>query len=1199
MSDSQKFLSRNRAPRVQIEYDVELYGASKKVQLPFVMGVMSDLSGKSEVEKGAVSDRKFLEIDIDNFDSRMKALKPRAAFSVPNTLTGEGNLAVDLVFEKMSDFSPAAIARKVEPLRKLLEARTQLSNLLAYMDGKAGAEALIEKLVANPEGLRALALGAGEGPDSEAIFAELKAAAPEAEDVPDQSDGILADMAATAPADEAQTDKVSDILSDMAKGAPEAQAEGSGAEDILATMAGAGLPEPDLPDQSAAVLAGLANDAPEEETVDSGVESLLADVADEFSETELAADQSDDILAALSSEAPQDDPETEGIEAVLSGIEALEDAPEDEGPADILAALPDEAGAPPEADLDDILADLEFDAPEEAPDDSTEILADLAGAAPEDEAVEDSGDILAELEFDAPDETEESSAEALADIVMEVPEDEAEADSADILAGLELEAPEVEAEDGSDDILAGLAMDEPEEDAPDDIDDILAGLEMDDSDGEDETGTDALLAEIGDADDDLDALLADMGGDDETDDDGADDDLLAGLAVDEPEDDLDALLAGLDSGADAPEDELFDLDALTDDDDLSSLLDGLEDDPDEAGLATPAAPKNSPFQPDFGSLSAATLQDEAGARRKFRIAVLGDFSGRGNRGDLEIGAALAKRKAFKLDFDTMEAVIQRFRTTLTLPLGNDGSAVEVELGELDDLHPDELFENVELFSELAGLRRDLKSGRNFEKNVERMQAWGGAFGDFRALSQKRSKGAEAPADLRLTDFQSLIGDSTPRPEASAASDLISRIIGPHIVSAPDNGAEAMIEAVDRALSTAMSSVLHHPDFQSVEAAWRSIELLGRRVETSAELEVVVYDISVEEFTADLAAQEDMAESGLFDMLVEKPRQDDSAGPISAVVGLYTWEETPTHAELLARMARISAHMDAPFISAISTGFMATKIEDRHKLVKDTWDALAEMPEAKYLGLASPRFMLRMPYGKKTEPLDRFDYEEFNLKEGMRSLLMANPALLVAVLLAETKAQQGGDMSLGSIMSLNDMPFHYMTDPYGDQVALPCTERLLSVSGAADVIARGFMPVISVQGQNMVKLGSFQAVGGGELLGIWAGDAAREMKSGKLQARTGVGISSKIKPEKPTATAAPAGGADAGDDLGLDMDDDLDLDMDLDIDTDDELDMDLDLDADDGDDLDDLDDLLAGFGDDDDDDDDDEMDADLAALLGDL
>ncbi len=156
MGSSQKFIARNRAPRVQIEYDVELYGAEKKVQLPFVMGVMADLAGKPEDPLPPVADRKFLEIDVDNFDSRMKAMKPRVAFTVPNTLTGEGNLAVDLTFENMDDFSPAAIASKVEGLNKLLQARQQLSNLVTYMDGKGGAEELIAKVLSDPALLQSL-----------------------------------------------------------------------------------------------------------------------------------------------------------------------------------------------------------------------------------------------------------------------------------------------------------------------------------------------------------------------------------------------------------------------------------------------------------------------------------------------------------------------------------------------------------------------------------------------------------------------------------------------------------------------------------------------------------------------------------------------------------------------------------------------------------------------------------------------------------------------------------------------------------------------------------------------------------------------------------------------------------------------------------------------------------------------------------
>jgi type VI secretion system protein ImpB len=161
---SQKFIARNRAPRVQIEYDVELYGAEKKVQLPFVMGVMSDLSGNPAKPLPAVAERKFVEISVDNFDDRLKAIEPRVAIEVPNKLTGDGNLKVEMTFESLADFGPAAVAGKIPALQKLLEARTQLANLITYMDGKTGAEELIAKVLSD-KGLMS-SLGSAPNPDA-------------------------------------------------------------------------------------------------------------------------------------------------------------------------------------------------------------------------------------------------------------------------------------------------------------------------------------------------------------------------------------------------------------------------------------------------------------------------------------------------------------------------------------------------------------------------------------------------------------------------------------------------------------------------------------------------------------------------------------------------------------------------------------------------------------------------------------------------------------------------------------------------------------------------------------------------------------------------------------------------------------------------------------------------------------------------
>lgn len=179
---SQKFIARNRAPRVQIEYDVEVYGSQKTIQLPFVMGVMADLSGKPADALEPLDDRKYLEIDVDNFDERLKSMKPRVAFHVPNTLTGEGNLPVDITFDSMDDFSPAAVARKIEPLRKLLETRSQLANLMTWMDGKSGAEDLITELLQDPSLLSALTSAPKpEAAEPEPTPAEPSPASPDAD----------------------------------------------------------------------------------------------------------------------------------------------------------------------------------------------------------------------------------------------------------------------------------------------------------------------------------------------------------------------------------------------------------------------------------------------------------------------------------------------------------------------------------------------------------------------------------------------------------------------------------------------------------------------------------------------------------------------------------------------------------------------------------------------------------------------------------------------------------------------------------------------------------------------------------------------------------------------------------------------------------------------------------------------------------
>lgn len=238
--------------------------------------------------------------------------------------------------------------------------------------------------------------------------------------------------------------------------------------------------------------------------------------------------------------------------------------------------------------------------------------------------------------------------------------------------------------------------------------------------------------------------------------------------------------------------------------------------------------------------------------------------------------------------------------------------------------------------------------------------------------------------------------------------------------------------------------------------------------------------------ADLAASEDLANSGLVRLLTGAPLDPDTGrGAFSVMMGLYAFEETPPHAQILGRVARVAAHVDAPFVTSISPAFLETPKEDRHPLVADAWDTLRAMPEAAYLGLAAPRFMLRRPYGAKTEPIYEFDFEEFTMAEGLKGMLWANPVVLVTILMAQSYRKNGAALDLGSVMSLGDVPYHYVTDRYGDQVQLPCTERNLTLARVEEVMARGIMPVVSVKGRDEIRLASFQSLGGGTLRGPWS------------------------------------------------------------------------------------------------------------------
>ncbi len=535
---------------------------------------------------------------------------------------------------------------------------------------------------------------------------------------------------------------------------------------------------------------------------------------------------------------------------------------------------------------------------------------------------------------------------------------------------------------------------------------------------------------------------------------------------------------------------------------------------------------------NFGLMSESAMERKIATGAPFRLAVLGDFSAGANKGRLDTGDDLAKRKPLRIDVDNIDQVIERLNIVVSLPMAE--GAVEFPITCMDDFHPDQIYEKVELFSSMSDMRRKLTSKSSFASAAKELVAWRDAAAAPRPpFTPRRPRGATVPIGGKLSDFAALIGQPTAAAEASdvAVAELIKSVVRPYIVKAKDPQQAALLASLDNALAVTMRNVLHHPDFQILESLWRSVDMLTRRIETSTQLQIVLYDVSAEEFAADLAATDDLEETGLYKLLVEQPALDANQGALSAMIGAFVFDYTPPQAELLGRMAQLAARAHAPFISSISPDFLETKPEDVHPLIKEAWNGLRSLDEAAHLGLVTPRFLLRQPYGQRTDPINAFDdFEEFTPQTGLKGMLWGNPAFVAGLLLMQTYAKQGAKTNLGSIMSVGDMPYYFYVDDDGDQTALPCTERLMNERVAARISSERFMPLLSIKGRPEVRLGSFLSLAGCPVVGRWplpAGasppkppdedGAAKPKKKKKL----------KQKPAEDDAASAPEEAASEG------------------------------------------------------------------------
>ncbi len=486
------------------------------------------------------------------------------------------------------------------------------------------------------------------------------------------------------------------------------------------------------------------------------------------------------------------------------------------------------------------------------------------------------------------------------------------------------------------------------------------------------------------------------------------------------------------------------------------------------------------------------------ARTPFRIAVLGDFSGRAHRG-LHEPETIGRRRPIEIDRDTFDDVLARLAPEVRLNVGRAAGALALGFRELDDFHPDRMVERLGLFDELRRLRRRLHDPSSFAAAAAEVAAWAKPAAPAAAPSPATPAAEPAAKTEGFTtdDLFAALSETSPSPTPGApparpappnsgselADRLIEEVVGPYVIPAPDPRQDDLIAAVDRATGAQLAALLHDPAFQALEAAWRGLDLLVRRVETDARLKIFLVDVTTEELAADLAAG-DGGNSGFYKLIVEPSVETEGGQPWAVLAGAYTFPATAEAAVLLGRLGALAARAGAPFLAGADSRLVgapdlaATPDPDDWTVPLDAaadsaWRGLRAGPAAAWIALLLPRVLLRLPYGKRSDPVESFAFEEMPAEgSGHAAYLWGNPALVAVCLLAQAFSQSGWALRPGEIAELDDLPLHIRTED-GEAVAQPCAEILLTERGAARFAACGVIPVFSVRDRDAVRLGPFR------------------------------------------------------------------------------------------------------------------------------
>jgi type VI secretion system protein ImpC len=493
------------------------------------------------------------------------------------------------------------------------------------------------------------------------------------------------------------------------------------------------------------------------------------------------------------------------------------------------------------------------------------------------------------------------------------------------------------------------------------------------------------------------------------------------------------------------------------------------------------------------------------ADQPFRILLMGDFSGRASRGICQT-QDLATRKAMVIDRDNYEECLGRLGATVRIPVGAGDSAVaDLSFADLDDFGPDRIYDKLELFASLRKLRRQLASNDTFAGAAEKIKQWHGVSSEKPPAEQTPATSNNEGDQERAAAGADLLSASlaaTPAGRTSAAAKvadwdaLVQQIVEPYVLPGKDPRQDEFLAIVDRAISDQMRTVMHRPEFQQLEASWRSIHFLTRNLDTGSSLKIFLLDVSQQELQADLAAANSPTTTGIYKNLVEQTVGTSGGKPWAILVGDYQFSTTESDIDLLARLAVVAVASGAPLLTAADHTHVSAKPLDGKGDPDDwappagkngdIWQELRDLPESAYLCVTFPGVMLRLPYGKRSRSAEKFDFEETDSPPKADQLLWSNGAYLVGLHLAESFLKAGWDMQPPPVKQVGNLPV-FVYEQAGDREAYPCAEAYLVDRGADRIRMQGLTPIRSMKNVDAVQIAGMRALSTemAELRGRWS------------------------------------------------------------------------------------------------------------------